>query len=268
MTKTYLSILVAIILTSASATAHEYWLEPESFFLKAGEKTKVHLYVGDGLIKDREEKAYQPEKTVTFQLFSIAGLVDLKPAVVAGAMPMFEFPDSKAGSHLLAMERNWSYIKLDADKFEEYLREDGMEHVIAERKKLGESKKEGRERYARFIKSLVLVGDKPDNTFATKIGSKMEIVPLDNPYSKKVGGQLRFQILFNGKPLPNRTVFADNRDAPTQTMKTDKNGTVRMTITHAGMWIIRLVDMQRCKTDCAEADWESFWAAFTFGSRE
>lgn len=262
-----ISILILAGILSATAFAHEYWLEAGSFFLKPGETTPIHLYAGDGLVKDREERGFQPEKTITFQLFSMAGVVDLKSASAAGAMPVHEFHAAKAGTHLIAMERNWSYIKLDAQKFEEYLREDGMEHVIAERKSLGESQQEGRERYSRFIKSLLLVGDKPDATFKKKLGWKMEITPLDDPYLKKVGGQIRFQVLFDGKPLANRTVFADNRDAPTQTMKTDKNGTVRMTVTHSGMWIVRLVDMKRCVTDCADADWESFWAAYTFGAR-
>jgi len=260
-----ISLFVISVFFCSSCLAHEYWFEPASFFLKSGEKTPVHLYVGDGLIKDREERTYQPEKTVTFKLFSIADVVDLKPTSVSGAMPVYEFQSANAGSHLIAMERNWSYIKLEAQKFEDYLREDGMEHVITARKILGESQKEGRERYSRFIKSLLLVGDKPDSTFKKTLGWKMEIVPLDDPYRNKVGGKLRFQILFDGKPLANRTVFADNRDAPTQTMKTDKTGTVRMSITHRGMWIVRLVDMKRCVTDCTDADWESYWAAYTFG---
>ena len=169
---------------------------------------------------------------------------------------------------MLALERNWSYIKLEPQKFEDYLREDGMDYIIDERKRLDETNKEGRERYSRFIKTLLQVGNKTDVTYKKVVGLKHEIVPLENPYTKKVGDSLKFQILFDGKPLVNRAVFADNRlgdKISNQKLTTDKNGRITVKINQSGLWLIRLVVMQRCKIDCAEADWESFWSAFSFG---
>ena len=163
------------------------------------------------------------------------------------------------------MQRNWSYIKLSAKEFEDYLREDGMEYIIGEREKLGEQAKEGRERYSRFIKSLLQVGDKRDKTYKKRLGLRFEIVPLENPYSKKVGDTLNFQVLFDGKTLADRAVFAENRNGETQKITTDRDGEFSVKINRNGLWLVRLVYMQRCKTDCAEADWESFWGAFTFG---
>jgi uncharacterized GH25 family protein len=262
----HLFAVISTLIFSANAFAHEYWFEAETFFPAANEKTAVYLYVGDGLTKDREERVYQPEKTPMFQLFSAAKMWDLKPNAVADTMPIYNFSADKPGNYLLAMERNWSYIKIEPQKFEDYLREDGLDYIIPERKKLGETAKEGRERYSRYLKSLLQVGDRRDNTYKKKLGMKLEIIPLENPYSKKVGENLKFQILFDGKPLAGRTVFADNRASETQKMITDKNGKFAMKIDKNGMWLVRLVFMQRCKTDCGEADWESFWGAITFGA--
>lgn len=248
-----------------NAFAHEYWFEPANFFPARNEKTVVHLYVGDGLIKDREEREYQPEKTPSFKLFSIEKTVDLKSSLVEGALPVYNFSAERAGNYLLAMERSWSYIKLDAQKFEDYLREDGIEFIIAERAKLGESEREGRERYSRCLKSLLQVGDKRNDVYKNKLGMKLEIMPLENPYAKKVGDKIKFQILFDGKPLANRTVFADNRDSETQRMMTGADGKITVKIDRSGLWLIRLVNMQRCAANCGEADWESFWGALTFG---
>lgn len=260
-----LSVIISAFLFSMNAFAHEYWFEPETFFPAPSEKTIVHLYVGDGLVKDREERPFQLLKTEMFQVFSIGKTLDLKTSLVDEALPIYNFSAEKAGNYLLAMERNWSYIKLAPDKFEDYLREDGIEYVIAERAKLGESQKEGRERYSRFIKSLLQVGDKRDETYKKLIGLKLEIMPLENPYSKKVGDKLKFQVFFNGKPLADRAVFADNRNSPTQAMTTDKNGKITVKLDKSGLWLVRLVNMQRCRQNCAEADWESFWGAFSFG---
>lgn len=258
-------VLILTFLFAMSAFAHEYWFEPDTFFLAKGEKTAVHLYVGDGVVKDREERVYQSDKTTMFQLFGISKVWDLKTSVVEGASPVHTFSADRAGNYLFAMERNWSYIKIERQKFEDYLREDGMDYILAERVKLNETEKEGRERYSRFIKSFVQVGGKNDATFKKELGLKFEITPLENPYSKKVGDKLGFQIKFDGKPLADRVVFADNRKSETQRFTTDKNGKFTITLNNSGLWLTRLVIMQRCKTDCGEADWESFWSAFSFG---
>lgn len=259
--------LAFAVLFPANALAHEYWFEPETFFLRPNQKTTVHLYVGDGLTKDREERPFQLDKTTMFQLFSPFKTLDLKTQLTDGATPIYNFASEKAGNYLLAMERNWSYIKLEPQKFEDYLREDGMEYIIAERKKLGESNKDGRERYSRFVKSLLQVGDKRDEIYKKQLGLKLEIVPLENPYAKKIGDKLDFKVLFDGKPLAGKTVFADNRNSETQRVTTDKNGKISISVDRAGLWLVRLVYMQRCQADCGEADWESFWAAFSFGAK-
>ncbi len=260
-----LSIAILTFIFSANAFAHEYWFEPDNFFPAKNEQTAVHLYVGDGLIKDKEERPFQLEKTPMLELFSTNQTLDLHTSLTDKALPIYNFSAEKSGNYLLAMERNWSYIKLEPQKFEDYLVEDGMEYIIGEREKLGESQKEGRERYSRYLKSLLQVGDKRDDIYKRKLGQKLEIMPLENPYSKKVGDKLKFQILFNGKPLVNRTVFADNRNSETQKFTTDKNGKLTIKIDNKGLWLVRLVVMQRCTSDCGEADWESFWGAISFG---
>ncbi len=267
MKKIFLSIL--ILLFSLSAFAHEYWFEPDKFFLSPKESTAVHLFVGEALNHD-EERVYQLSKTTVFQLLSVGNSLDLKTTVKDEALPIYNFSAEKAGNYLFALERNWSYIKLSPKDFEDYLREDGMEYIIAERAKLGESQKEGSERYSRFLKTLLQVGAEKDATFKKKAGLMLEIVPLENPYSKKIGDNLKFQILFGGKPLKDKTVFADNKDGAeisNQKLKTDRKGKISVKLDRQGVWLVRLVFMQRCQTDCAEADWESFWGAFSFGMK-
>lgn len=259
--------LIIVFGLSAGVTAHEYWLEPESFFLAPNEKTTVRLFVGDGLVNDREERPFQRDKTPMFKVFSARKDADLLGVLSDNALPMYRFSADSPGNYLLAMERNWSYITLEPDKFEEYLREDGMEYILAEREKLGESRKPARERYSRFIKGLIQVGDKQDSSFGKKLGFKLELIPLSNPYSKKTGDTIQFQVLLDGKPLPNRTVFANNRDSEEQKMSSDKNGKFSVKLDKSGLWLVRLVVMQRCRADCGEAEWESFWGAYSFGVR-
>ena len=260
-------IFLALLLPVAGFS-HEYFFEPESFFAQVNQKINLRLFVGEGLKKE-EEREFQAEKVKSFrQYFGQIG-ADVKNNS-DNSMPFYSYTSGSAGNHLFALERNWSYITLEPQKFEDYLREDGMNYIIAERTKLGENQKEGRERYSRFIKTLLQIGDKLDNTYKEKTGLKLDITPLENPYSKKPGDTLGFQILFDGKPLANKTAFADNRDGETtsrQKLTTDANGKFTVKLDRKGSWLVRLVVMQRCKVDCGGADWESFWGAFSFGLR-
>jgi len=268
MLRSSVSILFLFVL-SVSIFAHEYWLEPATFFLKLNERSVVHLYVGEALKQD-EEREFQSSKTPLFKLFSTHDTFDLLGTIREEEKPLFSFSSEREGTFLLALERNWSYITLEPKQFEDYLREDGIEYIIAEREKLGEVKKEGKERYSRYLKSLLQVGGKRDKAFARLVGSTLEIVPLENPYSKKAGDSLEFQVLFLGKPLTGKTIFADNRDGERvvkQQMKTDSQGKITVKIDRKGIWLVRLVYMRRCAKNCEGADWESFWSALSFGIR-
>ena len=213
---------------------------------------------------------YRSSKTSVFRLFSADGTFDLARDIRDEAKPMFSFSAQSSGTYLLAMERNWSYITLEPDKFDDYLREDGMEYIIAEREKLGETGKKGNERYSRFIKSLIQVGGKRDRTFSQRTGLRFEVVPLANPYSLKLGEELSVQVLFEGKPLADKVLYADNRDGDLVTQQrfvTNTEGIAAIKLDRKGVWLVRLVFMQRCSKNCEGADWESFWGALSFGMR-
>jgi uncharacterized GH25 family protein len=244
---------------------HECWFEPGKFFLMPGETTAVRLFVGDGLVKDREEKVFERSKTTTFKLFSSSNKWDLITSVNEGAKPVYQFSGQPSGNYLIAMERNWSYITLEAKEFEDYLKVDGMDYISEERRKAGETNKEGKERYSRFIKGLIQVGDKQDSAYGKRLGLKLELIPTSNPYKKTIGDTIEFQILFDGKPLANRTVFADNSESETLRMVTDKNGKFAFKIGKPGLWLARLVTMRRCMIDCDGVVWESFWGSYSFG---
>ena len=262
--------IAAVLLTflfAANSFAHEYWLESSNFWLKSRERTDIRLFVGDAL-KEPEERPYQAGKTDAFDMITRDGTFDMRSITENDAKPVMTYASDQEGTVLFSMTRNWSYIKLEAAKFEDYLREDAMEYVIADRKKRGESEKEGRERYSRYLKTLVQIGDDKNAVPKARIGTKIEIVPLENPYTKKVGGDLKLQAWFNGRPLALKTIFADNRDGTdikTQNVITDEQGRFTIKLDRKGLWLIRTVHMQRCEKNCVDADWESFWAALTFG---
>jgi uncharacterized GH25 family protein len=253
-------------LSIGSTSAHDYWLAPESFFPPAEKAVTVRLFVGDGF-KSEAERPFQKKPTVKFQLLSAKETIDLAAAGDEDKTPVARITPSMPGNYLIALERAPQHIKLKADKFNRYLEEEGLDAILAQRRKAGDDKKEGRERYSRCIKCLLQAGDTHDDTCKRVLGQRLEIVPRQNPYELKAGDSLTVRVLFEGKPLAGARVFAHHRagdKVTTQTTKTAKDGTATFKLDKAGAWLVRLVHMRPC-TDDDEADWESFWAACTFG---
>ncbi len=267
----FLTFLCLALLPVAPASAHDYWLEPERFFLPAvgvesSGITPFHLYMGDGF-KSEEERPLQLARTTRFALFVAGEETDLTIGLSDGQLPAFRFTPRRNGTHLFVMERTPQRLELAARQFNDYLREEGLTDVLRQRTSTRTDTQPGRERYTRYIKSLVQVGARHTDDYKRIAGQRLEIVPLRNPYQLKRGATLPVKILFDGQPLAGATVAAYNRTLQQPlTARTDSNGVARFKLTASGAWLVRLVYMRRC-ANCADADWESFWGACTFGVR-
>lgn len=260
-------LILGLLIFTMPVVAHDYWLEPEAFMIPAGGRVIVRMYLGDDF-KIEEERPFQKNRTPRFQMFSAEETQNLLPSGPDGKSPVAQVTLRTAGNYLIAMERNAQIIKLSAAKFKEYLAEEGLEQIIALRHKSGEDKTEGRERYSRYLKSLLEVGDQRDEVYRRIVGHRLELVPQANPYELKVGEPLKMRVYFEGKPLSGAKVFAYSREAGrvhTQLGTTSGDGLASFTLDQPGKWLIRLVHMRRCVAACGESDWESFWAAYTFG---
>jgi uncharacterized GH25 family protein len=262
----FLAGATALFLLATSALAHDYWLEPESFFVAAGEAVAVRLHVGEKLTSE-EERPFQKKPTVKFQLLWADDALDLAALGREDKTPVARVTPKAPGTYLIALERDARLIKLDAKKFNDYLAEEGLDAILEQRRKAGEDKAEGRERYRRYLKAIIQAGDKRDDTYKRLLGQKLEIVPRANPGALKAGDALAVRVLFDGKPLAGARLAAHVRaggKVTTQTATTSKEGEATVKLDRAGTWLVRLVHMRRAADD-KEADWESFWASCSFG---
>jgi uncharacterized GH25 family protein len=257
---------LVVLLLASPAVAHDYWLVPETFTPKGGEKVGVRVFVGDEF-KPEQEVAYQPKKTAALKLVTAAGTADV-PALKEGAKPAFAVTAPAAGTAVLRHDRDWSGITLKADKFTAYLKEEGLDRVIKLRADAGEADADGKERYRRYLKTILNTG-KPDDTATQRLGQTFEIVPQKNPYALKAGDELPVTVEFEGKPLAGAKVATLHRDGETLTAltaTTDKDGRASFKLTKSGAWVVRSVHMRRVAGENPDppADWESFWASVTF----
>ena len=158
--------LAFVFVAAAAARAHDYWFETVPAAPRVGESVAVHLWVGHHMVTEQERKL-QLAKTPSFRLHTTGATSDLLAGAKDDALPAARFTAAQAGDYLVAMERNASFIELEAKKFESYLKDEGLERIVVDREKRDETEKPGRERYARCLKIYVPMGAMPagDDTY-------------------------------------------------------------------------------------------------------
>ncbi len=245
-----------------AAAAHDYWLVPLS---REGDVVPVSLVVGEDFVI-QEDKHFEGARTPRAVVVHRGRQ---EPAeTVEGATPFLRMNVASVGGHLLVVDRNAATITLAPAEFETYLHSEGLDAVVEERARRGESSLPGRERYSRCLKALVQTGDAHDDTFAFDAHQTLEIVPDRDPVRALPGSTLGVAMKFHGEPLAGARFDALSRvgdDVQSKAYTTDDRGRASITIDRRAEWLVRTVHMTRCDR-CTDADWESTWASYTFTS--
>jgi uncharacterized GH25 family protein len=170
------------------------------------------------------------------------------------------------GTHLIALQSNKAFIELEAEKFNAYLAEDGLDNIVKHRQEQNEAGNPAREHYQRFAKLLLQGGTTTDEVYKRSVGFPIEIIPETNPYKLKSGDYLGCRVLFDNKPLAHQMVkvwsIVGNRTF-LQNMYTENDGTIKFPISSTGPWMVSTVKM--LPSEGKEVDYESMWASLVFG---
>ncbi|MGH9424590.1 MAG: DUF4198 domain-containing protein, partial [Thermoanaerobaculia bacterium] len=198
-------ILGICLLVACHAFAHDFWIEPSTFHPAAGDRVTAALRVGQKLSGDP-----LPRIPSLIERFIIKGENGVEGPMIGrtGADPAGIALISDPGLHWIGYQSTPYPVALEAQKFEDYLKDEGLEKIIDQRKKNNQSSAPGRERFYRCAKSLL---DTPGGTskgFDTPLGFTLELIPRKNPYKIQPGGELPLSLLFRGKPMANILVVA------------------------------------------------------------
>ncbi|MCF2488126.1 DUF4198 domain-containing protein [Dyadobacter sp. CY347] len=257
--------LISLFMLCSLAFAHEFWLEPVKFWLKKGEKVRIDLMVGEDY--RGEHSNGHKYKILKLDHYSNAEKKDIRNTIYGDSLSSFDISFSSPGNHLIAFSNTSKFIELEGLKFNEYLRTEGLDHVMKLRVQNNDTLKAGRELYQRCVKTLIQVDDQINECYAINTGMRLEIIPDKNPYAQKSKVPVTFKILFDNKPLVNGLVLAwhvVNGVTTHETLRSDKNGNVTFPIDQTGKWMISTVHMIP-NQDAKKADWQSFWGSYTFG---
>lgn len=254
--------VLAVLLGGASLRAHDLWIEPTSFAPKAGEMVGARLRVGQDFIGDplRRDDALIDQ-------FVVETSADRKPVGGRrGADPAGVLRADAPGMLVVGYSSVPSVVDETAEKFAQYVRDEGLEAVAALRARRGETGGT-RELFSRCAKSLVLVGPPSATDGDRALGFVLELVAEKNPYTMTAGQVLPVQLTYQARPLAGALVVAMQRDDPAKKIsaRTDASGRVRLALPEAGVWMVKAVHM--IPAVGRNAEWESFWASLTFELR-
>ena len=268
--------LIPITLTLAITTtvaAHEFWLSPIAWRVAPAGRATILINVGDRFPDATSFTA--PDRVESVRLVGPGGDMAISPPFrrEKNSLAADLQAPTTPGTYIGAVVIKTRFIEIKPPDFEKYLAHEGLDAIIAQRARAGESAKPGRERYSRYGKTLIRVGDAKTDAHATRpVRLKVELVPLSDPTTMKVGERCRLRLLFEGKPVAGAMVGAIYASAKTQpdewplSARTDPQGEVEFTFEDSGPWLIRSVHMVRRAGErgTEAADWESYWASLSF----
>ncbi len=262
MRKSFFTILVLVI--TMIVQAHEFWLQPKKYRYALSEEIKIDFMVGESFTGEYWD--LNRHKAEKLELHRLSGVKDLVKEVKITNGNNLAYKIDQEGTYLLTMQSNPAYIEMEAKAFNDYLKEDGLDYILEERKRSNQMEKPSREYYSRFAKLMVQVGDRKDDTFKKLVGLRYEIVPDQNPYTLKTGDYLQCKVFYEGKPAPHALVKVWSKINNTtflQNIYTEKDGSVRFPISTTGEWMVSSVKM--IKSEKAGAEYHSLWASLVFG---
>ncbi|HVR39517.1 MAG TPA: DUF4198 domain-containing protein [Thermoanaerobaculia bacterium] len=244
-----ISLLTALLLLAATGVpAHDFWIEPSTFRPTPGTTVAASLRVGVDFAGDPV-----PRSTQLFETFVARDAKGTKDVVgFEGRDPAGYVRVENPGVTIVGYRSKANPLELPAEKFEQYLRDEGLESIIAWRASHGQSKTPGHELFFRFAKSIIGAGTAPNTNF----GYRFELIPESDT---------QFRVLHEGKPIANILVIALHRDDPTARFRarSDRNGRVKLPLAKNGVWLVKAVHMVPAPAG-TNADWESLWASVTF----
>jgi uncharacterized GH25 family protein len=260
-------IILAALLVASVGQAHDLWVVPGKFMPSPGERIRIFINSGDEF--PQSASLVGEHRVESFSLITAKGQKPLSGLMADGKSLTVEFSAPDAGTVLLVLATKSRLVRLNADDFNAYLEEDGLPQILALREERDELTQPVVERYAKWAKAVLQVGDEADETWKEPVGHRIEIVPEEDCYSVQPGEELGLKVLFEGEPLSGVTVTGTRAGGPRHEVGavTDAEGRVRLPITRAGRWYLHCIHMIRPAEDDSQIQWESFWATLTFEVR-
>jgi len=264
------TLITGLAVASAPTAAHEMFLKPENSSQEPASAQVVRLINGTF---GKSENAITRDRMADVSIVADGNVTKPRPSdwYDDENSSYLNYDSGDTGTKVIGVSTRPKIITMSPDDFIAYLKHDGVLDTLA----IFEAENtltEVRERYSKHIRTVVQVGDRKSDSFATQLCYPVEIILDQNPYELRFGDNIGFRVLVKGEPAANQLVRASyegfhGHDASgghfnSYDMRTDADGRASFLLNNKALWYISLIHMQ--KIDDQDADYESNWATITF----
>jgi uncharacterized GH25 family protein len=264
-------VLVFGLMGSLSAAAHDFWIQPDEFWVQPQARAPLTLQIGHGPLRQRSP--IRLRRITRFEAIAPDGAtIDLRERLHPGnGTEDGELRFEHAGTYVLVLETdNGAQSHLPAIRFNDYAKIEGLSPALEQRRRDGRMNADGSESYSRRTKAIVQVGQPGAASQAhvvTPLGLPLEIVPERSPYAEPRSSVLPVRVIYQGRPLAAALVKLTDLqqdEEPFETRLTDAAGRAVFTMPSAGSWLLNVIWTQPLPRS-AETDFDTIFASLSFG---
>lgn len=253
---------------AGAASAHDFWVEPVSFSLEEPGSVEIDLFVGHG--QDRSGWPVAPHRIVGLRSLGPDGLRS-HASGPDSLTPPLAVDFTSPGAHLLFVETTNSFSELEAAKFDDYAKEEGIRPIEVDRS-LNRKTGPGRELYSRRGKALIQVGCEPAGreVWQSEVGLTLELIPRVDPLIWQEGTPFPVEVRFHGKSIAGATLHVTNLedDSMTFTAETENSGQADLSADLTeGKWLVHSVWSETAPNLLEGADYQTIFSSLTFDTR-
>ncbi|WP_411281187.1 DUF4198 domain-containing protein [Gemmatimonas sp.] len=262
---------ILLALSATSLFAHDMFWRLTSYYVAP--RSSIRMPVLNGTFS-KSENSIAWSRVAQLSVATPTGRTQIDSAHwdTRGDTSWLNYVTGEAGTYVAGLSTKPTEFRLEAKAFNRYLADDGIPDILAARTKDGSLQRAARERYSKHIKTIFQVGATRSDGWSAALGHPAELVPVENPYGLAPGATMRFRCLVDGNPVANQLVIVGGRAGvtgdvrlPTQSLRSNADGVVSVTVGKAGRWYVKFIHMAR--VDDGRVDYESKWATITFEIR-
>jgi uncharacterized GH25 family protein len=265
------SVLLSAVCFASSVAAHDFWVQPNEYWLTPEAVTPLTLQVGHGPFRQRSP--IRRSRITRFEAVTPdGGKIELRDHLdLGGDKKDGDLRLRAPGAYVLVFETDaQAQSHLPAIRFNDYLEVEGLTPALEQRERTHRMDADGSENYSRRAKSLVQVGQPEAGSQAQvtrPIGLSLEIVPEQSPYAEPRPAILPVRVIYEGRPLAGALIKLTNLEhdaTPLEMQRTDRDGRASFIMPKGGTWLLNVIWTKPLPSS-RDTDFETVFSSLSFG---
>lgn len=207
--KKYLGKPLVLIAVFTLLCSHNLYLKLGTYFLTPNKEATLSLYNGTF---EQSENIITRDRILDASILIQGQRLQIDESQWTdkdSTVTQFKFTPVEEGTYVTGVSTKPRNIELSAEKFNNYLKHDGILDMLEYRRNNNMLTEDAIESYQKHVKAIYQVGDTKTDDWKTVLGYPIEFIPLSNPYEKYTGDSIDVKLLLDGVPLANQLVYSD-----------------------------------------------------------